>query len=200
MKNQQKAISHLKKDPILAPVIETWGDLEWDDRSDLFLALIRSINGQQLSVKAAASIFGRLKELLNNDITPNNLLSVTDEQLRICGISYSKIKYMKGIATAVIEKQIDLEYIKTLSDEDVIAELTKLHGIGRWSAEMLLIFSLRRPDVFSLGDLGLREAVKRLYNVPREDLKAIETIADQWRPYRSYACRYLWLSLKNTPN
>lgn len=195
----KKAIAHLKKDPTLEPIIKTWGDLEWDDRSDLFLALVRSINGQQLSVKAAASIFGRLKELLDDDISPEKILSATDEQLRSCGISYSKIKYMKGIATAVSAKQIDLEYIKTLSDEDVIAELTKLHGIGRWSAEMLLIFSLRRPDVFSLGDLGLKEAVKRLYGVEREDLKAIEAIADQWRPYRSYACRYLWLSLKNTP-
>lgn len=196
---QKKAVKYLKQDVVLRPIIEVWGDLEWEDRSDLFLALIRSINGQQLSVKAAASIFARLKELLKGDISPEKILSVTDEQLRGCGISYSKIKYMKGIATAVTNKQIDLEYIKTLSDEDVIAELTKLHGIGRWSAEMLLIFSLRRPDVFSMGDLGLKEAVKRLYGVERDDLKAIEAIADQWRPYRSYACRYLWLSLKNTP-
>lgn len=196
---QKNAIEHLKKDPILKPIIEVWGDLEWDDRSDLFLALIRSINGQQLSVKAAASIFQKLKNLCKEKITPENILSMSEDQLRGCGISYSKIKYMKGIATAVSEKQIDLEYVRTLSDEDVIAELTKLHGIGQWSAEMLLMFSLRRPDVFSIGDLGLKEAVKRLYNVPREDLKAIEAIADQWRPYRSYACRYLWLSLKNTP-
>lgn len=196
----KKAIAHLKKDPVLAPVIEVWGDLEWEDRSDLFISLIRSINGQQLSVKAAASIFGRLKELLNNDISAEKILSVTDEQLRSCGISYSKIKYMKGIAKAVKEKQIDLDYVQSLSDEDVIAELTKLHGVGTWTAQMLLIFALRRPDVFSIGDLGLREAVKRLYGVERDDLKAIEAIADQWRPYRSYACRYLWLSLKNTPS
>lgn len=195
----KKAISHLKNDPILKPIIETWGELAWEERSDLFLALIRSISGQQLSVKAAASIFGRLKELLKGEITPQNLLSVSDEKLRSCGISYSKVKYMKGIAIAVLEKQIDLEHIRALSDEDVIAALTKLHGIGRWSAEMFLIFSLRRPDIFSMGDLGLKEAVKRLYGVDRGDLKAIEAIADQWRPYRSYACRYLWLSLKNTP-
>lgn len=195
----KKAISHLKNDPILKPIIKTWGELAWEERSDLFLALIRSISGQQLSVKAAASIFGRLKELLKGEITPQNLLSVSDEKLRSCGISYSKVKYMKGIAIAVLEKQIDLEHIRALSDEDVIAALTKLHGIGRWSAEMFLIFSLRRPDIFSMGDLGLKEAVKRLYGVDRGDLKAIEAIADQWRPYRSYACRYLWLSLKNTP-
>lgn len=195
----KKAINHLKKDPILAPVIESWGDLEWEERSDLFLSLIRSINGQQLSVKAAASIFGRLKELLSGEITPEKILFVSGEQLRSCGVSYSKIKYMKGVSTAVIKKQVDLDIVKTLSDEDVVAELIKLHGIGQWTAEMLLIFSLRRPDVFSIGDLGLREAVKRIYGVERDDLKAIEAIADQWRPYRSYACRYLWLSLKNTP-
>lgn len=195
----KKAIDHLKKDPILAPVIESWGDLEWEERSDLFVSLIRAINGQQLSVKAAASIFSKLKDLCEGKITPENILKMSDEQLRGCGVSYSKIKYMKGVSTAVTEKQIDLDVVKTLSDEDVIAELIKLHGIGHWTAEMILIFSLRRPDVFAMGDLGLREAVKRLYGVERDDLKAIEVIADQWRPYRSYACRYLWLSLKNTP-
>nr|MBP9687750.1 DNA-3-methyladenine glycosylase 2 family protein [Candidatus Woesebacteria bacterium] len=164
----------------------------------LFVDIVSSIVGQQLSVKAADTIWKRFETLFSEKkVTPEAVLLLSDQEIRDVGCSFSKIKYMKGLAQLVVEKKIDLSGLLSLNDEEVITELTKVKGIGRWTAEMILIFSLARPDVFSLGDLGLKTAVSRLYSVDREDLKKIEEISLKWSPNRSLASRYLWRSLDN---
>lgn len=178
------------------------GKYEFPKRSDssgVFSDLIEAIINQQLSSKAGETIFNRFKGLFKKESfpTPVDIASMPDEIIRTCGISFTKITYIKGICKAIQERTLDLENLHVLSDEDVIEELTKLKGIGRWTAEMILMFSLKRMDIFSMGDLGLRTAVAKLYKVDRDDHKVIEAIALQWRPYRSIACRYLWKSLEN---
>lgn len=181
-------------------LISSYGELLFDWESNLYENLIDSIISQQLSVKAAATISKRFKALFGETFPrPKQILEMPDEKIRECGISYSKIKYIKGICEAIEKGELDLEKLPNLSDEEVIAELTKLKGIGRWTAEMTLMFTLKRLDVFSMGDLGLRNAVAKLYNVDRDDLKKIEEISGNWKPYRTLASRYLWKSLDTTP-
>jgi DNA-3-methyladenine glycosylase II len=161
---------------------------------------VESIVSQQLSVKASDTIWKRFKKLFGKKkITPDNLLKIEDEQIRAAGISYSKIKYMKGLSTMILKNELNLSAISTLSNEEVLLELTKVKGIGPWTAEMILMFSLGREDVFSLGDIGLRNAIAKLYNIDRDDLKKVEKISETWKPYRTYAARYLWKSLDNLP-
>ncbi len=204
MKNHyKKALNHLRKDPVMKKLLSE-PSLEfpqWRETSNLFEALIRTIANQQLSGKAAATILSRFKNLFegNSFPKPSEILKKKDDELRRAGFSYPKIKYIKGIAESVENKTIDLKNLKNLSDEEIIEKLTKLKGIGRWSAEMILIFSLKRPDVFSLGDLGLTTAVSKLYKVDKKNLKKIEKISLKWSPYRSIAAWYLWRSLDNTP-
>ena len=126
-----------------------------------FESFARTIVGQQLSVKAAATIWGRV-ELLASPFTPENVLKLKDEKLRAAGLSYQKIKYLRGLSQAVLDETFDPDALKKLSDEKVIEAITALNGFGRWSAEMVLMFALARPDVFSGGDLGLREGIKRV--------------------------------------
>jgi len=195
----KKALIYLRKDLILRKIIKEYQTEELDGVSDLFQDLIESIINQQLSGKAAATIFGRFKNLFKTKTFPlsQDILKISDDKIRSCGISYSKIKYIKGICQAIIDGSLNVKKISTLSDEEVIIELTKLNGVGQWTAEMILIFSLGRQDVFSTGDLGLRTAVSKLYNVDREDIKRIEKISKRWSPYRSLAARLLWRSLDN---
>lgn len=171
-------------------------DLVWHEPRELFIALARNIIGQQLSGKVADVIIGRFEKLVGV-IKPANILAIPDEQLRSVGMSWAKVKYVKALAQAVQSGSLDLKKVKTLPDEEVIIELTKVKGIGRWTAEMVLIFHLQRPDVFSLGDLGLRTAVAKHYKVDRNNLKKIAKIAATWSPHRSTASRLLWKSLDN---
>ena len=194
----KKALFHLKKDLKLRKIIEKYDLPNWQEKTDLFEDIVESIINQQLSGKAAATIFGRFKKLFKNKFpTPQQVLKVSDEKIRRCGISYPKIKYIKGLCSAIVKKELDLENLSNLKDEEVIIELTKIKGIGRWTAEMILIFSLKRSDVFSTGDLGLRTAVSKLFNVDREDKIRIEKISKKWSPHRSLASWFLWRSLEN---
>lgn len=189
----------LSTDPVLKKLIKQFGELEKTQEDDLFAHIVLSIISQQLSVKASSTIEKRFIDLFGHFPTPKEIVKMDTEKIRACGISYPKIKYIKGIAQAVIDKEIVLENLHAMDDEEIITELIKLKGIGRWTAEMLLIFALGREDIFSMGDLGLRNAVAKLYGVDRDDLVAIEKITINWSPYRSYASRYLWKSLDNTP-
>lgn len=190
---------HLEKDPVMKALIEKYNAPAFTRNDNLFLDVIETIINQQLSSKAADTIFRRFKELFKKkEITAKEILKISDETFRSVGISYAKIHYIKGFAEIVEKKQIDLENMHTLSDEEIIAELIKIKGIGKWSAEMMLMFSFQRPDVFSCGDLGLCTAVARLYNVDRKDIKTIEKISQQWRPYRTTASWYLWRSLETS--
>lgn len=186
------------KDPVIQKLIKKHGELEWSSEPDLYQDIIESIIGQQLSVKAAATITHRFKSLYGAKFpSPQQILDTPDLDIRGRGISFSKIKYIKGIAKAITDGDLNLKILPDLSDQEVLEELIKLKGVGKWTAEMILIFSLRRPDVFSIGDLGLRTAISKLYKIDRDDLKAIEKLSLTWRPYRSDVARYLWKSLDN---
>jgi len=194
--DHKKAVRYLSKDPILEKLIKTHGELKLDGEVNLLSDIIESIVNQQLSEKAGATIWG-FKALYNSKTFPDpkKVLKTSDEKIRGCGLSYSKIKYIKGVCEAVIKNEISLERLGEQTDGEVISELIKLKGIGKWTAEMILMFSLKRPDVFSLGDLGLRTAVSKLYKVDRDNIKKIESISLKWSPYRTIAARYLWKSL-----
>lgn len=165
--------------------------------SDYFFDLCEAIVNQQLSEKAGRTIFNRFLDLIpGRKVTPVAVLSLTDEGMRGAGMSWSKVKYIKSLATSYINRHIDFDELHTLSDEDVLTNLTTLHGIGRWSAEMFLMFSLAREDIFSLGDAGLRRAIMVAYGFKKAPTdKQIEKIISKWSPYKTYACRILWLSL-----
>lgn len=192
----KKELSFLKNDPVLKKLIIKHGELKLQKSSNLFLDLIDAIISQQLSVKASATILERFNNLFYKKLpTPEKVLELSSEKIRKAGISYSKIKYIKSLSEFIVTRKLILENLDKLEDEAVINELTKVKGIGRWTAEMILIFSLQRPDVFSLGDLGLRKAVSNLYNVDIKNTEKIQKISLKWSPYRSWASRYLWKSL-----
>jgi len=198
-----KGMAHLRRDPVMRRLVEAYPPPEPRDHQDLFVDLIDAIISQQLSVKAAAAIFARVEALFDGGapagITPAALAAVDPEALRAAGLSRPKVGYVQGIAAAVLAGEFDPTAPAGLDDEAVVTELVRLKGVGRWTAEMLLIFSLGRPDVFSVGDLGLRSAVARHYGVDRESHEDVVAVADRWAPYRSLACHYLWKSLENEP-
>ena len=187
------------KDPVLNKLVKKYGAPEdLKDRSEfLYEELVESIIGQQLSGKAADTIFKRFLALYKNSEFPKPevLLKTDVEKLRSAGMSYSKASYIKNIAQAFKDKQLNVKKLEKMSDEEIKKELTKIKGIGNWTAEMTLIFTLQREDVFSLGDAGLRRAIKNLYKIDKE--KDILKLAEKWKPKRSYACWYLWRSLEN---
>jgi len=167
-------------------------------RSDHFSALIRAITGQQLSTKAAATIFGRLAALMPEGITPEALSLLSDDQMRVVGMSRQKIAYFRDLCEKALTGVVPLDALDSMTDEDVIVSLTKVKGIGRWSAEMFLMFRLHRPDVLPVDDLGIVNAVKNVYRLRKRPTAArIRKIGEAWRPYRSVASWYLWRSLDN---
>jgi len=196
----KKIINHLKKvDPILATVISQVPPFERRQDADFYRALVESIVSQQLSIKAADTIFARFLKLFPhvNFPMPQQVREMDIEKIRSCGISYAKISYIKDLATKTQTGILKFDVIHKLSDEEIITHLTQVKGIGRWTAEMFLMFSLGRDDVFSYGDQGLKNAIKKLYQLKSHPtLKQAEKISSKWKPYRSWACRYLWASLE----
>lgn len=181
------ASAHLCGDPVMRAVIGQVGELAvLTPTPDPFGTLVRSVTGQQLSVKAAASIHARLVGLLG-EVSPESLLEVEGEDLRGAGLSWAKVRTVKAIADAAASGRIDFDHLARLPDEEIIAELTPLPGIGRWTVEMFLMFALARPDVFSFGDLALRQGVARLH----PNLQNFEVMA-LWEPYKTLAARYIW--------
>lgn len=190
-----KAIAHLKKDPVMRRLIKKYSKPDWSYSGGVFVDLLRSIVSQQLSGKAAATIWSRFTAFVGNPPQPTKIIRARDATLRKCGLSFAKISYIKGIARETKEGRLNPKKLSNLSDEEVYAELTALKGVGKWTAEMIMMFSLKRPDVFSVGDLGIRSAVAKLYKIDRDDWQKVEKIAERWRPHRTVACRYLWRSL-----
>jgi DNA-3-methyladenine glycosylase II len=171
-------------------------------RDDHYGALVRTITGQQLSVLAARAIYGRLTARFGDrPPTPQEILDDDPEELRAAaGLSRAKVSYLRSLAEHVLSGELELERLDELSDEDAIAELVAVKGLGLWSAHMFLMFQLDRPDVLPVGDLGIRRAIERAYGLEGlPDAAAMEAIAAPWRPYRTLACRYLWRSLDNEP-
>ena len=193
----------MRRDPILAPVIRKHKHRTILDTPamDPFSALVRTITSQQLSTKAAATIHRRILELMPGGVaTPEAIEQTTDEQLRAAGLSRQKIAYVRDLARHASTGDLPLQSLNALSDDDVIHAITRVKGLGRWSAEMFLMFRLHRADVLPVDDLGIVVAVQRLYGLrtrPKPD--RLRRIAEPWRPYRTVACWYLWRSLENTP-
>jgi DNA-3-methyladenine glycosylase II len=205
---QDEAVAALRaSDPVLAAVIDEvgtdgLGDARAGRPNDQYGALVRSIVGQQLSTKAARAIYGRLTDRFGGRTpTPVEVLEDDPEELRpAAGLSHAKVAYLRSLAEHVIDGTLDLDRLDQLPDDEVIAELTAVRGIGQWSAHMFLMFHLGRPDVLPVGDLGIRRAVMLRYGLPELPGPAeIERIAEPWRPYRTLACRFLWRSLEATP-
>ncbi len=194
---REKAISYIKKvDPTLGDLIVRIGSLEERNAESYFISLVSSIISQQLSTKVADVIYARFEALFNDQITPQEVLKIEDQTIRDIGISWSKIKYIKALSEYALKSNKVFEKFDSMSDEEIIKELTQVKGIGRWTAEMFLIFTMERPDVFSFGDLGLKRAIQRWYGFKTEPKESqIAKITLQWKPYRSIASRYLWKSL-----
>jgi DNA-3-methyladenine glycosylase II len=195
----------LREDPVMARLIDDYGGplpTEPDARgrpNELYGALVRAIAGQQLSVKAAAAIWRKLLERFDGETpTPQQILADDPEALRAAaGFSHANVRYLRSLAEHVLTGQLDIDHLRELPDADVVAELTAVTGIGEWTAQMFLMFTLHRPDVLPVGDLGVRNAAREAYGVDSVD--ALRELGERWRPHRTRASRYLWRSLANTP-
>ena len=187
----------LRKDPLLTDIIDIVGDYTLKKRNHHFSVLVESIISQQLATGAAEAIFKRFKSLYPKFPTASEILSTKKSKLRLVGLSGMKIEYLKDLSRHVEQGRLDMRSLAKKSDEDVIASLTQVKGIGRWTAEMFLIFSLGRQDVFPVDDLGLRKGVQKAFSLP--DIpkpKEVEKIGQRWKPYRTIVTWYLWKSLQ----
>ncbi len=202
------AVEHLRAhDPVLRELIDAVGAGGLGDRRrgrppEHYGALVRSIVGQQLSVTAAAAISARLPERCGGrPPTPAEVLGDDPEELRAAaGLSRAKVSFLRSLAEHVTDGSLELDALERLPDEQVIAELVAVKGLGTWSAHMFLMFHLQRPDVLAVGDLGIRRAVMNAYHLPELPTPAsLQLIAEPWRPHRTLACLYLWHSLDATP-
>jgi DNA-3-methyladenine glycosylase II len=203
----RRAVAALREaDPVMARLIDGHGSsvrrwLRSERPGDAYGALLRSIVGQQLSTKAANSIYGRLLEMFDGHApTPRQLLRADPERIRSAGLSRAKVVYLRDLAQHVEDGTLELERLPELPDEEVTAQLTAIKGLGPWTADMFLMFHLRRPDVLPVGDLGIRRAAQIEYRMRKlPDAKRLERVARPWRPHRTLACLYLWSSLDNVP-
>jgi len=191
----------LRRDPVMAALIRQHGRCGLADalRVDHLSALVRAIIFQQLSTKAASTIHSRLVALLPaGNITAEGILGLTDDQFRSVGVSRQKSLYLRDLVSKLQSGELQLEGIESLDDEAIVAALTAVKGIGRWTAEMFLMFRLHRPDVLPVGDLGIVTAVQKAYGLRKKPTpERLRKLGDAWKPYRSIACWYLWRSLDN---
>ena len=201
-----KAIAALRKsDPVLRELIEEvgpLGDFFAGRPTDHYGMLVRSIAGQQLSTRAAAAIYARLLDRFGgHPPTPEEVLADDPDELRTAaGLSHAKVRYLRSLAEHILDGSLQLDRLSALPDDEVMAALTAVSGIGPWSAQMFLMFHLRRPDVLPSGDLGIRRAVMLRYGLPAMPKPAeVDAIGERWRPHRTLASMYLWRSLHTTP-
>jgi DNA-3-methyladenine glycosylase II len=191
----ENAVEFLQKDPQLAVIIDSVGNYKLKRKNHHFSTLIESIISQQIATSAAEAIFKRFKKLYPKFPTASEVLSTRKSKLRTVGLSSMKIEYLKDLARHVEEGKLNMKSLSKMNDEDVITHLTQVKGIGRWTAEMFLIFSLGRQDVFPVDDLGLRKGVQILFSlseIPKP--KEVEKLGERWKPYRTIATWYLWKS------
>jgi DNA-3-methyladenine glycosylase II len=200
------ADAHLLKDPVMAGLIEGFGGPFVADSIELprevYGSLLRGITGQQLSVRSAEAIYGRMLERFGGrPPTPAELLADDPEAMRVAaGLSHAKVVALRSLAEHMLAGELQLSELTELPDDEVTRQLVAVKGIGEWTAQMFLMFTLHRPDVLPTGDQGIKNAVMRAYGlevVPKPD--ALTLIAEPWRPYRTRACEYLWRSLENAP-
>ena len=193
---KKESIKHLSCDPKLAAIIPKIEIPDVDTHNDIYLDLLDSIVSQQLSVKAAGTIFQRFLEIYDDlNPTPYKILDTDVEILRGCGLSYQKAGYIQNIAAYWIDNQCTKKDWLSRTDDDIISELTTIKGVGKWTVQMILMFRLNRLDVFPVDDLGIRQGMVLLYGIEETGkavLKKMHELAEPWRPYRSVACRYIW--------
>ena len=195
---KSKVFDHFKKvDPKLLEIIrevnfEEWFGEEILDSDLIFKSLCRTIVSQQLAGKAAEAIFKRFENLLGERITPEKLLELDQQAIREVGLSWAKVRSVVDLSSRVLEKSLILDDLEKLSDEDLIVELSKVKGIGRWTAEMFLMFRLGREDIFSWGDLGLKNGLKKYLKNKEVSLEEMQQVVDKWVPYRTYGAVAMW--------
>lgn len=196
-------IKHLSKDPRLKKLIQQHGVFKLEKKKNLYLYLCYSIMSQQLSTKVASVIKGRFLDLYGGEPEPQQVVNTPFEKLRGIGLSNAKVSYVQNVARFELEQGMGHTKLAKMDNEEVIAYLTQIKGVGRWTTEMLLMFALCREDLFAIDDLGLQQAVTGLYELKNRKKKtknaAILKIAEQWAPYRTYACMYLWRWKDNPP-
>jgi DNA-3-methyladenine glycosylase II len=197
----QQALQHLRKDPILAEIIDRVGPYGIVFREPNFETLVKSIVYQQLSGRVASVIFGRLSSAVAGCLTPESILKLRPSRMRTLGLSTQKTAYIRDLARHARDRRVTFEDLADLPDAAVIERLTQVKGIGVWTVHMFLIFALRRTDVLPTGDLGVRNAIRRAYNLEALPSPAeMEEMASAWRPYCSVASWYLWRSLESDAN
>ena len=194
----------MRRDPVLATAIKRIGPCRMAERQrkDHLSALVGAIVSQQLSTKAAATIYGRFLALFpdGHSLDAASIAEQSDEALRAVGLSTQKISYMRDLSARIVDGRLQLDALEALPDEEVIERLTAVKGFGRWTAEMFLMFRLHRPDVLPVGDLGIMNAIQRLYRMrKRPKPTRIQQLGEAWKPYRSVASWYLWQTLRNEP-
>jgi DNA-3-methyladenine glycosylase II len=209
MTGETTPVAHLAAaDPVMARLIRRIGNLSLErrrrgrPRTDAYGALLRAVVGQQLSTKAAATIYGRVLELFGGEVpSPQDLLGADVAQLRAAGLSGRKVEYLRDLANHVLDGSLEVERLHELDDQTVIQEIVAVRGLGEWTAHMFCMFHLERPDILPVGDLGIRNAVRTEYELDELPAPAeLERIAEPWRPHRTLACLYLWESLDNAPD
>lgn len=186
----------LLKDKYIGPLIPKYGPCKIlpEKKSEYFPDLVDTIASQQLSGKAALTIFNRIKDKAGGKITPEAILKLSNQEIRDCGMSWAKVSYVKDLAERVTSNKLKVTRFNKLSDEEIRGELTAVKGIGNWSAEMVLMFTLARQDIFPVDDLGIRKGMAKLL---KNDLKPQEmaAFAERWKPFRTVASWYIWRSL-----
>lgn len=197
-------LDHLSKDKKLKKVIEQQEPVTLRQRKNICLRLCASIMSQQLSTKVAEVIFRRFLELYDGkEPTPEQIVATPFETLRGIGLSNAKANYVLNVAQFAIEQKLDDKKLKKMSNEEVISLLTQIKGVGKWTVEMLLMFTLGREDVFAVDDYGIQVAMKKIYKLDDSNKKELQQnmlkISKKWSPYRTYACRHLWQWKDNTP-
>lgn len=196
-------VNHLSRDKKLKKLIEEHGEFKLQKKKNLCLYLCYSILSQQLSTKVATVIKNRFIDLYGGEPTPQQIVDTPFDKLRGIGMSNAKVNYVQNVARFEMEKGMDHKKLSRMSDEEVIAYLTQIKGVGRWTTEMLLMFALCREDVFAIDDLGIQNAMIGLYKLDNKDKKKLKEdllrISGKWSPFRTYACMYMWRWKDNVP-
>lgn len=192
-----KHIAHLEKDKRLRTILAGQDPLLVEKRKKVYLRLCSSIMSQQLSTKVAKVIYGRFIDLFNGrEPTAQQILDIPFDKLRSIGLSYAKTAYIHNVCQFFIENKLTDARLNTMTNDEIVEQLTKIKGVGKWTVEMILMFTLGREDVFAVDDLGIQQAITKLYRLDNSDKKMLKQemlrISARWSPYRTYACKYLW--------
>jgi DNA-3-methyladenine glycosylase II len=193
-----EAEKFLLKDKHIAPLIQKWGSCQIKPKlqNDYFERICGNIIGQQLSGKVADIIEARFVKAVGGKVTPENVLKTDDQKLRDCGMSWGKVSFLKDLAIKVKRQEVKVKRMGALSDEEIIKELVAVKGIGRWTAEMFLMFTLARPDIFPVDDLGIKKGYEKVAGKKWDKIRSAKFAEKNWKPYRTVASWYLWRSLE----